>query len=490
MGFKMVGQPVVFPIPGQGAVDVGDFQVSKPDGGQPAASDFRRVEQAVDVGSHHPVVPGRAAVGILDEMAVLLHHLEERAAGASLGPSHVDFVAEAFGPVPAEPGAGGGFRGLENGFHREQVQSVGGAGRAFQPFGIVDVPPTAQFRFRFERPLDFSTLSGAVALYDEFGSEIDVARVNQFDKNDDGYLYFEPAAPLAPGAVHYLVIDESLLDDDGAPLCDAIDYSFATENIVASGGTLAADFESPIYWKDPLLAEGSRDLVESGVALSIDTTREREGYGCLRVSYETESDTAVCVVALKNPVAVGASARFGVSVFGDASGNDLEARFSNGAGAIERRTLARLDWTGWRHVHAAIDDLPAGDWSWESLAIARNAAGADSGVVRFDDAGFDAVVSTNEESGVAIPNDYRLDQNYPNPFNPSTTFAFALPEAGYATLDVFNALGERVAVLFEGEARAGTTTLSRSFVDLPSGVYFYRLRAGEFAKTRKMILLK
>ena len=143
--------------------------------------------------------------------------------------------------------------------------------------GQVDVPPTAQFRFRFERPLDFSTLSGAVALYDEFGSEIDVARVNQFDKNDDGYLYFEPAAPLAPGAVHYLVIDESLLDDDGAPLCDAIDYSFATENIVASGGTLAADFESPIYWKDPLLAEGSRDLVESGVALSIDTTREREG---------------------------------------------------------------------------------------------------------------------------------------------------------------------------------------------------------------------
>ncbi len=88
-----------------------------------------------------------------------------------------------------------------------------------------------------------------------------------------------------------------------------------------------------------------------------------------------------------------------------------------------------------------------------------------------------------------LPADFELSQNYPNPFNPTTTIQFGLPQASEWTLDVFNILGQRVDS-FKGESDGGWVTVNWDASRYASGVYLYRLRAGDFTDSKKMLLLK
>ncbi len=85
---------------------------------------------------------------------------------------------------------------------------------------------------------------------------------------------------------------------------------------------------------------------------------------------------------------------------------------------------------------------------------------------------------------------YKLSQNYPNPFNPSTTISYQLAAEGHATLKVYNLLGEEVATLVNERLGAGSFTTEWNAAQLPSGIYFYRLQAGSFSETKRLILLK
>jgi hypothetical protein len=89
-----------------------------------------------------------------------------------------------------------------------------------------------------------------------------------------------------------------------------------------------------------------------------------------------------------------------------------------------------------------------------------------------------------------IPIDYELSQNYPNPFNPSTIINYQLPKSGYVSLIVFDVLGNEVAKLVEENKQSGKYEVTFDAPNLPSGVYFYTLSAGEFVSTKKMLLIK
>lgn len=88
------------------------------------------------------------------------------------------------------------------------------------------------------------------------------------------------------------------------------------------------------------------------------------------------------------------------------------------------------------------------------------------------------------------PNVYSLEQNYPNPFNPSTTIKFSIPEDNFVSVEVFNVLGEKVAALLNDYKPAGSYKIDFNAEDLSSGIYFSRIKAGNFIKTIKMNLLK
>ncbi len=89
-----------------------------------------------------------------------------------------------------------------------------------------------------------------------------------------------------------------------------------------------------------------------------------------------------------------------------------------------------------------------------------------------------------------VPQSLELSQNYPNPFNPSTRIDFALPEASQVTLSVYNMLGQQVATLEDGFLSAGQHSISFDASDLSSGIYLYRLQAGDQVMTRTLTLVK
>jgi hypothetical protein len=97
--------------------------------------------------------------------------------------------------------------------------------------------------------------------------------------------------------------------------------------------------------------------------------------------------------------------------------------------------------------------------------------------------------SSVELTDSAIPKEYELSQNYPNPFNPVTTILFALPKKSVVTLCIYDLLGRNVATLVSGELAAGYFTIKWS-ANVSSGIYFYRLQAGSYTNTKKLILLR
>ncbi len=122
------------------------------------------------------------------------------------------------------------------------------------------------------------------------------------------------------------------------------------------------------------------------------------------------------------------------------------------------------------------------------IQIIHNAVGSPDSVINMGEGV--TVTGIDDELLNKIPTDFVVYQNYPNPFNPSTSIIFGLPEASEVKLFLFNSLGEDVANLIEGYKHAGYHQVEFDATGLASGMYLYRLQAGAYIATKKMILLK
>jgi len=200
---------------------------------------------------------------------------------------------------------------------------------------------------------------------------------------------------------------------------------------------------------------------------------------------------------------------------------DTKDLFTTQLANLKTFALATIDTTitavlpDWRLINTGSDDFLKSDWPIPvdlSYSDATLLAGATNGFPVGDlnwfpaqktawlaqrDAEYayiqsylDQGLSGIKEIGDNVTSKFSLDQNYPNPFNPSTTISFTLPSNSLVSLKVFDILGREVATLVSEKLCAGNHLRQWNAVDLPSGVYFYRLTAGSFTDTKKFVLLK
>jgi hypothetical protein len=201
------------------------------------------------------------------------------------------------------------------------------------------------------------------------------------------------------------------------------------------------------------------------------------------------------VVDSDDNVYIAGSLNFGTASFGSTVWQGTEA-----VGVF----LARMDANGnyqWAVKGGVLDNLangvtigPNGEFYVVGNFAVNTTFGNSSLVPRgsfdFFIAKLSGTVSTNIERASAAPLDFSLTQNYPNPFNPSTTIEFNIPAAGAVSLAVFDMLGRRVATLVNEQLQPGRYRTTWDATGLPSGVYLYRLQAGGFVQTRKLLLAK
>ncbi len=151
---------------------------------------------------------------------------------------------------------------------------------------------------------------------------------------------------------------------------------------------------------------------------------------------------------------------------------------ANGVRRIERRSLA----TG--AVLAAATDA---DGVWPSGANTVNPSGGTTAIVL---TAADVSLVTGVASEVEKPTAFALHQNYPNPFNPSTSISFDVPKESHVKIELFNLIGQRIVTLVDGHRSTGVHHVRVDASALSSGVYLYRMTAGDFRQTRRMVLVK
>jgi hypothetical protein len=143
-------------------------------------------------------------------------------------------------------------------------------------------------------------------------------------------------------------------------------------------------------------------------------------------------------------------------------------------------------------ISAAIDSIEiTGVWYYSPVTdIEGNPRPNPAGTIP-DMGAYESLLSVGVEENLSVlPTEYALSQNYPNPFNPSTTIQYYIPELSFVTLKVYDVLGSEIITLLSEEKPVGSYEVELNAKGLPSGIYFYRLQAGEFTQFKKMILIK
>ena len=127
--------------------------------------------------------------------------------------------------------------------------------------------------------------------------------------------------------------------------------------------------------------------------------------------------------------------------------------------------------------------------NYNDLVVAHNASNTVSVLINRLD------TDVEDNNSASLPETFWLSNNYPNPFNPGTTVEYGLARFGHVQIDIFNLLGQRVRTLVDRTQRAGTHSVTWDGKDATglaavTGIYLYRLKAGDDIQTKKMLLLK
>ncbi|MBN2571206.1 MAG: T9SS type A sorting domain-containing protein [Ignavibacteriales bacterium] len=203
----------------------------------------------------------------------------------------------------------------------------------------------------------------------------------------------------------------------------------------------------------------------------------------------------------------GTPDKVGINVYGDGHSHWLRGEFwdVDGEKFILDFTSATpgIDWNNsWQFVENLISSatpkwgMPPGATvtfpiTWKIIYLAEtNDTKKDTGSICLDDFKVHFIATDIQTEDGQIPEKFELNQNYPNPFNPSTIISYSLPEKSFVKIKIYDTLGREVINLVNEEKPAGIHQVEFKGYNLASGVYLYRIEAGNYSETKKMILLK
>ncbi|NIR46853.1 T9SS type A sorting domain-containing protein [candidate division KSB1 bacterium] len=277
----------------------------------------------------------------------------------------------------------------------------------------------------------------------------------------------------------------SWTSQDLSPLVTgAVDVFFfnADTGLVVGGNGVGSSFEEQRSSKSVILL-----TTDGGESWEPRYTSETLGKWCWKISFPTP-DTGY--VATQGPTPDGVVLK---TTDGGLTWTEQVVASGEGFSGIGFAT-SRLGWVGGGTVYETRD----GGATWQEaphvgerinrFRMLSDTLGYAVGrtVYKYSEANPVSVSPTVPE----IPNQFTLQQNYPNPFNPATTIRYEVEKSGRVVLQVFNLTGQMVRTLVDAHKAPGIYEVSLDASNLPTGVYLYRLRSGNFRTSRKMILMK
>jgi hypothetical protein len=261
------------------------------------------------------------------------------------------------------------------------------------------------------------------------------------------------------------------------------------------GSDARDNYYSPVHatpqgWFDGTLQGGT-----SGWAASLDNL------------VSTQSPLKIILSGTRNPTQFNINAQ--LTRTGDIPDNDLVIHFiiaedlyyAGRNGISNHRHVMRkmfptpdglsftIDLNETKDIPQTIDIDPLWDADSLNVAVFVQSTGSMT-VYQSETISYNELNVTGLKNSKIIPDKFVLEQNYPNPFNPSTIIKYQIPKQEFVSLKVFDALGNEVATLVNDEQQAGSHNVNFNSAGLASGIYFYKIQAGNFIATKKMVLMK
>ncbi len=361
---------------------------------------------------------------------------------------------------------------------------------------FTDVSTTVKIVLVFDAPISTNTLGNNIFFKDANDNNISLAADQAAFA--EGKIIFWSIYPLEYNSQYKIVLKSGIGDTDGLTLGQDYQINFTTEKNIYSSGMIIDSFETAGVWWEPEQSGSTFGVDPKNTNFEVTTEKKYDGALSGKLTYEFTSSGGVCRLYNPNEPNLGNSddALFGMWVFGDLSGNVLEYWFRDSQGTNVPKFVDTLNWTGWKLKTISLGDLGiAGDKKFHSIVVKRTPDGASESELFFDDLQTDVVLPVKNEA--TLPVKFELYQNYPNPFNPTTVINYSIPNVGQltklsynVTLKVYDVLGREVATLLNKKQSPGNYNVTFNGGGLTSGIYFYKLHAGNFIQTRKMILLK
>ncbi len=354
------------------------------------------------------------------------------------------------------------------------------------------ISSSVQFEADLSETMDPTTLSGSFLLQDNQGDTIPLTSPVPQSTGTGTRVTFRPVSNLLPSSLHTLRILRGMRDYGGNSIAEETAVDFVTGPEQSFTGTVINTLDAVGGWWQPGTSGSTVGTQFSSFTIATDIRKSGTGSGKVSYVFSGSSGGRVREYNSGKPT-VDPGPMVATWVFGDNSRNALDYWFYPGpvGSPVTMVRVDTLDWTGWKLVAASISSVPTtATRQFAGFVITQLPGARLSGSVYFDDLSVGSGVLAVDDGKGVLPGATILLQNFPNPFNPNSEIRYQISELTRVSLVVYDLLGREVAVLVDEQQTPGSYSVDFEGNNLPSGVYLYRLTAGRYVESRKMVLLK